>query len=197
LTGARLSLAYLLGLQGHHHEAANEYRTVLDEDDGIPAAWSGLGMAQAAGDRLTKAEHSFRRSLELSRHGDGEALRGLAEVLQRTKREEEALTLLENAAAQGARGDLRQALAHAHYLLGIRLLHEDRQEKFLSEMRRAVTLDPLHGPAQYNLALDAVIRGEMEVAREHTKASLQAGYEFPPGFLDAVGLAEPTRTEDR
>ena len=73
------------------------------------------------------------------------------------------------------------------------MLREDRREEFLSAMRRVVFYAPLHGSARYNLALDALTRGETALAREHAEAGLRASYEFPPGFLEALGLTQESR----
>ncbi len=166
-----------------------EFKHTLEIDGGLAAAWSGLGAAQEAAGRPAEAEASYRKVIELSRGGDVAATRGLGRVLALTDREEQAVDLLERMLTDlPDEADLRGDLAQAHYLLGVRRLKEDRREEFLEEMNRTVQLDPGHGPAHYNLALAALERGETAAARRHAEAGLSAGYQFPPGFLEAMGM---------
>jgi len=190
LTGARVSLAALLSLTGRQEESMAEFKRALQTDDGLAAVWIGLGAAQEAAGRAADAEASYRKVIELSRGGDVAASRGLGRVLALTDREEQAVDLLERMLKdRPGEADLRGDLAQAHYLLGVRRLKEDRREEFLEQMNRTVQLDPGHGPAHYNLALTALEQGETAAARRHAEAGLSAGYQFPPGFLEAVGIA--------
>jgi protein O-mannosyl-transferase len=191
LTGAGVSRARCLMELGRPAEAVTQYEQVMARDDGISVAWSGLGMAQLALERMDQAEGSFRKSLGLSMGGNREAVRGLGETLARTGREEAAVALLEKAsgAVPGDAG-LRRALGQAHTLLGVRRLKEGEREAFLTEMKRTVEIDPGNGQAHFNLALDAMQRGQNDDARDHARAARGAGYTFPPGFLEALGLGQ-------
>jgi len=189
LTGAGVSLARCYMALGRPEEAIEEYDRVMEHDDGISVAWSGLGLAQAAAGRFDEAETSFRRSLGLSLGGNREALLGLGDLMARTHREKEAVALLERVsdAVPGEAG-IRAALAQAHYMLGLRHLQDQDADDYLKEMRVTVTLDPSHGPALYNLALDALSRGDGAEARRRAEEGLRAGFTFPPGFLEECGL---------
>jgi tetratricopeptide (TPR) repeat protein len=175
---------------GRTEEAVRQYGNVIERDDGISVAWSGLGLAHEAAGRTAEAESSFRKALELSLGHNKEAILGLARVMARTSREEQAVDLLERVAksSPGA-ADVRDELAQAHYHLGVLRLKQERPEEFLAEMRRTAELDPQHGPAQYNLAVAALERGDLAQARDHARAALQSGYELPPGFLEACGIS--------
>jgi tetratricopeptide (TPR) repeat protein len=200
LTGSGVSLARCLMEMGKPAEAITQYEQVIARDDGISVAWSGLGLAQAAGGRLEDAERSLRRALGLSMGGNREALRGLGEVLARTGREEAGVALLEKASSSFPQdSELRLALGRAHAALGLRHLKEGNREAFLEEMRRTTQLDPGNGQARYNLALDALQRGDTAAAKDHARAGLQSGYEFPPGFLQALGIdpARPGKAQEQ
>ncbi|MGH9869117.1 MAG: tetratricopeptide repeat protein [Candidatus Polarisedimenticolia bacterium] len=189
LTGSGVSMARCLMEMGRPAEAIEQYERVIARDDGISVAWSGLGVAQAMVGRLEDAEASLRLSLGLSLGGNREAVIGLADVLARTGREEAAIALLERAAAalpQAA--EIRSALGQAHAMLGLRLLKEGNREAFLEQMLLTVKNDPDNGPARYNLALDALQRGDTVSAREHARAGLRSGYDFPAGFLETLGI---------
>jgi protein O-mannosyl-transferase len=189
LTGSGVSLARCLMELGRPAEAVAQYERVIARDDGISVAWSGLGLAQLAVDQVDAAEASFRKSLGLSLGGNREALRGLGEVLARTGREDAAVALLEKVSSTvPADQALRLALAQAHTMLGLKHLREGRREAFLAEMGRTVSIDPDNGQAHYNLALDALQRGEIDAARTHALAGARARYAFPPGFLQALGI---------
>ena len=189
LTGSGVSLARCLMTLGRPGDAIEQYRQVLARDDSISFAWSGLGAAELAQGRHTEAEGSFRKALGLSMGGNREAARGLAEILARTGREQEAVHILEKIwSATGGADDLRLPLGESHYLLGLRELAEGRKDRFVEAMARAVAIVPEHGAARYNLALDALREGRMEEARGHARAGLRAGYAFPQGFLETVGL---------
>jgi len=167
-----------------------ELKRALQTDGALAAAWIGLGAAQEAAGRPAEAEASYRKVIELSRGGDVAASRGLGRVLALTDREEQAVDLLERMLKdRPGEADLRGDLAQAHYLLGVKRLKEDRREEFLEEMNTTVQLDPDHGPAHYNLALTALEQGDTAAARRHAEAGLSAGYQFPPGFLEALGMA--------
>jgi len=132
--------------------------------------------------------------------GNREALRGLGEVLARTGREEAGVALLEKASSSFPQdSELRLALGRAHAALGLRHLKEGNREAFLEEMRRTTQLDPGNGQARYNLALDALQRGDTAAAKDHARAGLQSGYEFPPGFLQALGIdpARPGKAQEQ
>ncbi len=189
LTGAGVALARCYMALGHPEEAIGWYRHVIEHDDGISVAWSGLGLAQSAAGHLEDAETSFRKALGLSLGGNPEAIRGLAEVMSRTHREEQAVGLLErlSKSVPGA-PEVRQALAQAHYLLGLRRLEEGDGEAYRREMGAVLEIDPDHGPALFNLAQDALSRGDREEARRRAEEGLRAGFTFPPGFLEQCGL---------
>ena len=193
LTGSGVSLARCLGLLGRPQEAVEQYRSVIARDEGISPAWSGLGLALEATGAHDEAETAFRKALGLSLGRNREAIRGLAQVMLATHREDAAVEMLERVtkASPGAT-ELREDLPQAHYLLGVRRLAEDRHEDFLAEMKRTIELDPDHGPAHYNLALDALNRGDKALASQHAREGLRVGYEFPTGFLEACGLDGPT-----
>ncbi|HEY3177067.1 MAG TPA: tetratricopeptide repeat protein [Candidatus Polarisedimenticolia bacterium] len=189
LTGSGISLARILTLQGRPDEAVRQYQKVIERDDGISVAWSGLGLAHEAAGNDSAAESAFRKALSLSLGRNQEAILGLARVMQRTSREEQSVDLLERMAkANPGAPEVREELAQAHYRLGVLRLGQERPEEFLSEMGRAVELDPRHGPAHYNLAVAALERGDTAQARDHARAALLAGYELPPGFLEACGI---------
>jgi tetratricopeptide (TPR) repeat protein len=189
LTGSGVSRARCLMEMGRPAEAVIQYEEVIARDAGISVAWSGLGVVQVALGRLDQAEGSFRKSLGLSMGGNREAALGLGEVLARTAREEAAVALLERVSvAVPDDADVRRALGQAHALLGLRQLKEGQREGFVAEMQRAVAIDPENGQAHYNLALDALQRGQTETARDHARAALKVRYAFPPGFLEALGL---------
>ena len=54
---------------GRPVEAVTQYDEVIARDDGISVAWSGLGMAQVTLGRLEQAEGAFHKSLGLSWEG--------------------------------------------------------------------------------------------------------------------------------
>ena len=109
-------------------------------------------------------------------------------MLARTGREEAAVAMLERVSAVPDDANVRRALGQAHALLGLRHLREGQREGFVAEMQRAVDIDPDNGQAHYNLALDALQRGQTGKARDHARAALRARYAFPPGFSEALGL---------
>ena len=192
MTGTRMSLANLLLQTGVPQESVEQFRQVVTQDPAISVAWSGLGSAQEALDQVEEAGASYRKALDLSLGRNREALAGAARIRARTGQEEEAVALLESMLrSDPSNAALKSDLAHAHYLLGVRRLQEDRHEDFLKSMRRAVELDPSEGPAHYNLALDALESGDVAAARAHALLGLKAGYEYPAGFLAACGLPEP------
>jgi len=196
LTGSGVSLARTLTQMGRHQEAIRQLQKVIERDGKISAAWSSLGAAQEATGQWTEAEASFRKSLELSLGGNREGARGLARVMARTGREAEAVAILDRVvkATPGA-AEPREELAQAHYQLGVRRLNEGDSREFLEEMRRTVLAHPGHGPARYNLALEALERGDVSEARSHAAAGLDSGYKFPAGFLEACGLAPAPKPE--
>ena len=189
LTGTGVSLARTLSASGRHEEAIDVYRSVIKTDGGIHFAWSGLGQSQLAAGKVEEAEASFRKALELSLGRSGEALAGLAGLMLAGGREAEVVDLL-RAGVAGGRGpkEIRSLLAQAHYALGAKTSIEERREYFLDEMRAAVAADPEHGPANYNLALDALQQGQVDQARRYALAGMKSGYSFPPGFLQACGI---------
>ena len=189
LTGSGISLARTLTNMGRPEEAVHQFQNVIARDDGISVAWSGLGLAQEAAGRDQEAETALRKALELSLGRNQEAILGLARVMGRTSREEQAVDLMERVAKSDPNAaGVREGLAQAHYQLGVLRLKQERPEDFLAAMRRAVELDPQHGPAHYNLAVAALERGDLAAARDHARAALQSGYELPPGFLEACGI---------
>jgi tetratricopeptide (TPR) repeat protein len=192
MTGTRMSLASLLLHTGAPGESVDQFRLVVTQDPAISVAWSGLGTAQEALDQIEEAGASYRKALDLSLGRNREALAGTARIRARTGQEEEAVSLLESMLrSEPSNAALKSDLAHAHYLLGVRRLREERREEFRAAMRRAVELDPSEGSAHYNLALDALESGDVAAARAHALDGLKSGYEFPAGFLAACGLPEP------
>jgi len=189
LTGAGVAVARCYMSLGHPEEAIRWYQHVIESDDGISVAWSGLGLAQAAARRFDDAEASFRKALGLSLGRNTEAIRGLAEVMSQTHREEEAVGVLERL-SQTIPGtpEVDQALAEAHYRLGLRHLEEKDLDAYRQEMKAAVAIEPDNGPALYQLAQDAIARGDREEARRRAEEGLRAGFTFPPGFLEKCGL---------
>jgi len=189
LTGTGISLARTLVALDRPEEAVDRYEKVIEIDDGISVAWSGLGMAQKAAGRLPDAEASFRTALKLSLGRNLEAVQGLAEVLSVSGHEQEAVAMLRRLESlRPGEPGVREALVEAVYGLGLRRLREGRTEEFLEQMRAVVALAPDHGAANYNLALDALERGDRDGARRFAEAGLRSGYEFPAGFLEACGL---------
>ncbi len=192
MTGTRMSLGSLYLQTGDARQSVEQFEQVVSLDPTISVAWSGLGNAQEALEQISEAGASYRRALDLSLGRNRSALAGAARIRALTGQEAEAVALLESMLRSSPSDtDLKADLARAHYLLGIRHLHEGRRDEFRAAMRLAVELDPAEGAAHYNLALDALESGDTAAARDHARAGLQAGYQFPPGFLAACGLPEP------
>jgi tetratricopeptide (TPR) repeat protein len=156
-------------------------------------AHSNYGFTLQQDGRFEEASGAYRRALEIAPKLTGARV-GLARCLVQLGSPGEAVALLEKERESGT--DLRQLapdLAGAHYALGVRRLAEGKREVFLEEMRAAVGYVPDHGPARFNLSLDALERGDLGAAREEAKAALRSGYVFPAGFLAKVGLEGEAR----
>jgi tetratricopeptide (TPR) repeat protein len=156
-------------------------------------AHSNYGFTLQQDGRFEDASAEYRRALDIAPRLTGARV-SLARCLVQLGRPGEAVALLEKERESGT--DLRQLapdLAGAHYALGVRDLADGKREAFAAEMRAAVGYVPDHGPARYNLSLDALQRGDMGAAREHAEAALRSGYAFPEGFLAKVGLEGEAR----
>ncbi len=156
-------------------------------------AHSNFGFTLQQDGRIEEASGEYRRALEIAPKLTGARV-SLARCLVQLGRPEEAVALLESERESGGGAPrLAADLAGAHYALGVRDLAEGRREEFLAEMRVTVGYAPDHGPARYNLSLDALKRGDLGAARDHAKAALRSGYLFPAGFLAKVGLEGEAR----
>ena len=194
LTGSGISMARILTQKGRNEEAIQVLRNVIERDDGISVAHSALGLAQEAAGNDAEAERAFRKALELSFGQNREAIFGMARVMSRTGREPQAVELLERMAKNAPEAaDVREELAQARYLLGVRRLKEGDLAGFTAAMKGTIELDPEHGPAHYNLAVAALDGGDKALAREHAVAALKSGYDLPPGFLEACGVSSVPR----
>jgi tetratricopeptide (TPR) repeat protein len=168
------------------------FRSAAAVHPGSVKARHNLGFALERAGRLEEAAAEYRAALRIAPWLVRTRM-NLADCLAGSGKVEEAVAELEIAVESHPEVPyLSAALARAHYTLGVRRHEEGRQDAFLSEMEAAVRYDPLHGPARYNLAVDALRRGDREAARLHAEAAIRAGYDLPPGFREAAGLAPPS-----
>ncbi|WP_028314438.1 tetratricopeptide repeat protein [Desulfatibacillum aliphaticivorans] len=171
-------LGALLIRMGRPDEAVPLLEKALRADPAGEEPLTTLAGALASLDMLHQAEKYYRTAMDL--HPDsGAAAQGLAEVLVRTGRPEEAAPLLENNLAMGfnkaethfslgdvylqmrdypqAASQFRMAiaedpgLAKAHNSLGAVLLMMGRKQEAMEQFSKALDLDPNYAMARKNL----------------------------------------------
>lgn len=176
---------FTLQRAGRNEEAIEAYLRAVAIAPGLTGARVSAGQLLMNSGRNDEALVQFGEAA-LGDPAMIEAWRGMAETLWRAGREDEAIVRLAEGLPRNPA--IAPILAEAHFRLGARMLSEGNDAGFMRNMEETIALDPGHGRARFNLALDALKRGDIDRAREHAAAGRAAGYVFPPGFLESVGL---------
>lgn len=168
--GARVGLIRALSDKGEHAAAEAEARALVASNERDSTAWSLLAMTLREQLRLPEAEQAYRHAIQAA-PSRPHAYHNLGSVLTRMDRAEEALQALQRARSLGLSG-LEVAMNQGIALT--QLLRLDEAERAFEQ---AVTLNPLHGEAQVNLARVRFMRGDPDFTR--TIAATAAGRSDP------------------
>lgn len=150
---------------------------------------SNYGLALHRRGRLADAAAEYARALDIAPGLTGAGI-SLTGSLLDLDRSEEAAEVARSTALRAGDDDAatRRLLADLLVTAGLRAIDAGDDRRFLVTMEAAAAVDPGHGTAHFNLALNAYRAKNLEQARMHARDALRAGYAFPPGFLEAVGM---------
>lgn len=153
---------------GQSTEAESTARAALRQDENDPQSWSILGYLLNQQGRFEEAESALRRSLAL-KPAQGIAEHNLSLVLVATDRGEEALAILEQAAAHGVHG------FEWHITRGRALIGLSRLDAATDAFSAAVGERPEDLDAQFTLARLRHLRGDPDYDETITHAVQRSG----------------------
>lgn len=169
----------LLRDRGHYTQAASLYSQALRLDGADAQSHHRQGLSLAALGRTDEAVAAFERALSAD-----PALRAahynLASLLVRRGETRRALAHYRQAFPAGDERSLGEIekdpeAAGALTNFGLGLLESGDRAGALEVFRRAVRLNPRHGPAQLNLASALVLANQVAEAKRHYQAAIECG----------------------
>ncbi len=149
-------------------DALDHYRRFVERrplDFKVPATYRLMGLLLKGLGRFDEAEAAYRRSLEMQ-PDNGEALRGLAEVLYEAQRYDDA------AAAYRRFLDREPGSADGHNNLGLTLVGLDWEADAVSEFQQAAALSPDDVRFARNLGNALSSTGRLQEAAEAYRRGL-------------------------
>ena len=138
----------------------------LDANPNLHMVYSALGELYLSTGNHAEAEKVFRNALEINQK-DVQAMRGVAEVLQRRQQFEEAERLLQRAI------DLQPGNWRSIDALGAMYFYGGRYREAAEQFRRVVILDPDNWQGHGNLGGSLMMSGEFAEALDAIQHSLQ------------------------
>ena len=175
---ARLALARISNQSARYEAADAHARKLIAANEKDSEAWSALGTARFALQRVAEAREAFERAVTLA-PGYGAARYGFAAVLCAQERAEEALVQADEAARLGVQHrDLMLTRARA-------LMQLDRYEEAESTLTAQLAKQPHDVDSQFLLAQLRQVRGDADCARGFREAAARS--DAPPEILVGYG----------
>ena len=175
---ARLGLARISN-QAARYEAADAHaRKLIAANENDSEAWSALGTARFAMQRVSQAREAFERAVALA-PGYGAARYGFAAVLCAQERAEEALAQADEAARLGVQ-HRELVLTRARVLVQL-----DRYSEAESTLTAQLAKQPHDVESQFLLAQLRQVRGDADCARGFREAAARP--DAPPEILVGYG----------
>ncbi len=175
---ARLALARISNQTARYEAADAHARKLIAANENDSEAWSALGTARFAMQRVSEARDAFERAVALA-PGYGAARYGFAAVLCAQERAEEALVQADEAARLGVQ-HRELVLTRARALVQL-----DRYNEAEATLTAQLTKQPHDVESQFLLAQLRQVRGDADCARGFREAAARP--DAPPEILVGYG----------
>ena len=175
---ARLALARISNQTARYEAADAHARKLIAANENDSEAWSALGTARFAMQRVSEARDAFERAVALA-PGYGAARYGFAAVLCAQERAEEALVQADEAARLGVQ-HRELVLTRARALVQL-----DRYNEAEATLTAQLAKQPHDVESQFLLAQLRQVRGDADCARGFREAAARP--DAPPEILVGYG----------
>jgi tetratricopeptide (TPR) repeat protein len=196
---AHLNLGVVLYGRGKVEESISHYREALKSDPSLAVAYRDLGIALVSQGRLEEGIACYLTALKI-KPGDAAAHNNLGWALQRQGQVAQAIAHYQEAlrldpGSDMARGNLAAALrsggqdsAEVHYITGMELSRQGREEEAISQYREALRLRPDFAEAHNNWGVALAGSGRLDEAVAQYREALRIKPDLAEARQD-LGLA--------
>lgn len=188
--GATYNKAVAALTAGQDAEAEALFKEVLVSTPNLPEAHYNLGYIYMRKKEVDAAEASFRKAIELQ-PGSSDSYIALASLFGETRRSEEALTLLSDAAG------LFTADGKFQLALGLALMDAQKNAEAKEAFQRAAATDAGNAEPLYYLGTMAIAANDAPTAIQYLEKYVAAGSPQSPNYATAKGLLDAIKPKKK
>lgn len=173
---------------GEYEEAARHFREVAEAHPDEPAPWMALGRAEMAAERFLDARNAFEHVAAIRPHAATPRIL-VGHTYELSRDYDRALEAYLSAT------EVAPESAHAHRVVGTRLLRWGRAEDAIPWLEQATALAPDHRETWNALAMARYHAGDLDGAEREFRAAIDRFPDAARGFR--LGLAALLINEGR